>query len=36
MGFLTSYRLLGFLLLLAVSAAIAWQVQAWRYGTQLE
>ncbi|WP_421552207.1 lysis system i-spanin subunit Rz [Pseudomonas yamanorum] len=36
MGFLTSYRLLGFLLLLAVSAGVAWQVQAWRYGTQLE
>jgi hypothetical protein len=36
MGFLTSYRLFGFLLSLAVSAAIAWQVQAWRYGTQLE
>jgi hypothetical protein len=36
MGFLTSYRLLGFFLLVAVSAGIAWQVQAWRYGTQLE
>jgi prophage endopeptidase len=36
MGFLTSYRLLGFLLLLAVSAGVAWQVQAWRYGIQLE
>jgi len=36
MGFLTSYRLLGFLLLLAVSTGIAWQVQAWRYGAQLE
>ncbi|XCY75516.1 lysis system i-spanin subunit Rz [Pseudomonas sp. CBR-F] len=36
MGFLTSYRLLGFFLLAAVSAGIAWQVQAWRYGIQLE
>ncbi|NWC92396.1 MULTISPECIES: lysis system i-spanin subunit Rz [unclassified Pseudomonas] len=36
MGSLSSYRLLGFLLLLAVSAGIAWQVQAWRYGLQLE
>jgi hypothetical protein len=36
MGLLTSYRLLGFFLLVVVSAGIAWQVQAWRYGIQLE
>ncbi|NVZ35839.1 lysis protein [Pseudomonas sp. A4002] len=36
MGFLTSCRLLGFCLLFAVSAGVAWQVQAWRYGAQLE
>lgn len=36
MGFLTSYRLLGFCLLVAVSAGAAWQIQAWRYGAHLE
>jgi hypothetical protein len=36
MGLQTSYRLLGFFLLVVVSAGIAWQVQAWRYGIQLE
>jgi prophage endopeptidase len=36
MRFLASYRLIGFLLLMTVPAGLAWQVQAWRYGAQLE
>ncbi|HEX4550806.1 lysis system i-spanin subunit Rz [Pseudomonas sp.] len=30
-----SWRLIGFLLLTAVAAALAWQFQDWRYGRQL-
>lgn len=36
MRFLTSYRLLGYFLLVAMAAGLAWQVQVWRYEAQIQ